>query len=129
MKRIESIIPPASHSPAPWTYDYNPYTAGQSSISDSGDEPREIPAFEIFDAEGDKIFDTNENGPADVQEANACVAALAPQMLAALLTFVAIDELANECAEWKWENLAEAFKAVRELIAEAGAVCPEYRIL
>ena len=46
--------------------------------------PTELPAFEIFDAEQNKIFDTNEDMPADIQEANARLASCAPTLLAAL---------------------------------------------
>ena len=36
--------------------------------------PTELPAFEIFDAEQNKIFDTNEDMPSEIQEANARLA-------------------------------------------------------
>jgi hypothetical protein len=50
-----------------------------------GDEPGvELPAFEIFDADGNKLFDTNEDMPSEVQEANARLAASAPELLAIL---------------------------------------------
>jgi hypothetical protein len=68
------------HSPAPWTYGYNPYTV------QSGDAAaEELPAFEVFDAEQNKVFDTNEDMPCEVQEANARLATAAPTMLEALL--------------------------------------------
>jgi hypothetical protein len=67
------------HSTAPWSYYYNPYTL------ERGDDTAELPAFEIFDAEQTKIFDTNEDLPAEIQEANARLAAAAPAMLEALL--------------------------------------------
>ena len=44
----------------------------------------ELPAFEIFDAEQNKIFDTNEDMPCEIQEANARLATAAPTMLEAL---------------------------------------------
>src|SRR4051794_25516874 len=67
------------HSPEPWTYDYNPYT-----VKRGDDAATELPAFEIFDAEQTKIFDTNEDMPSEMQEANACLATAAPVMLEAL---------------------------------------------
>ena len=70
----------AKHSPAPWSYDYSPY---RSQTAGAGDA--EIPAFEIFDAEGNKVFDTNENLPCETQEANARLATAASEMLGALL--------------------------------------------
>jgi hypothetical protein len=68
-----------THSPAPWSYGYSPYT-----LQRAGADDRELPAFEIFDADHNKIFDTNEDLPADIQEANACLATAAPAMLEAL---------------------------------------------
>jgi hypothetical protein len=68
-----------THSPTPWTYDYNPYT-----VQRGDDAAAELPAFEIFDAEQTKIFDTNEDLPAEIQEANACLVTAAPAMLEAL---------------------------------------------
>jgi hypothetical protein len=69
-----------SHSAAPWSYAYSPYTLQTAGVDD-----RELPAFEIFDAEGNKVFDTNEDMPAEIQEANASLATAAPAMLEALL--------------------------------------------
>jgi hypothetical protein len=45
----------------------------------------EIPAFEIFDADGNKIFDTNEDSPQGLQEANARLAVAAPELLLSLI--------------------------------------------
>jgi hypothetical protein len=61
-----------------WTYAYAPWHR------DDAGEQTEIPAFEVFDANGDKIFDTNENRPSEEQEAQAALAAAAPDLLAAL---------------------------------------------
>lgn len=67
------------HSPAPWTFAYNPYTLQRGDA-----EAAELPAFEVFDAEQTKIFDTNEDIPSEIQEANARLATAAPVMLEAL---------------------------------------------
>ena len=69
----------ATHSPAPWQYEYSPYTVRHGDNAGT-----EIPAFEVFDADGTKVFDTNENTPSELQEANARLASTGPQMLAAL---------------------------------------------
>jgi hypothetical protein len=71
------------HSPAPWAYEYSPYTVRQG---DSGTDAtdRELAAFEVFDAEGNKVFDTNEDMPSEIQEANARLASAAPALLEAL---------------------------------------------
>lgn len=66
------------HSPEPWSYEYNPYT---------GQDGSEIPAFQVIDADGNKVFDTNENTPAEMQEANACLGGAAPELLDALTYF------------------------------------------
>jgi hypothetical protein len=93
------------HSPAPWAYDYSPYQGNHG----------EIPAFEIFDADGNKVFDTNEDTPADLQEANACLASAAPRLLASLITCANLladhDESVREEGEAYREALAAIAKA------------------
>jgi len=42
-------------------------------------------------------------------------------LLAALGAFLEADALAEECGEWKWENLHPAFHSAREAVAEAKA--------
>jgi hypothetical protein len=74
----------ASASPAPWSYDYSPYRC---------QDGREIPAFEVYDAHGDKVFDTNEDTPCELQEQNARLVAAAPEMRQALLECIRL--LAN----------------------------------
>jgi hypothetical protein len=74
-----------THSPTPWTYDYSPYTLRTTGSGDGGNVGDEIPAFEVVDADGNKLFDTNENLPCELQEANACLATAAPALLEALL--------------------------------------------
>ncbi|MCE9565984.1 MAG: hypothetical protein K8U57_28505 [Planctomycetes bacterium] len=61
--------------PTPWAYEFNPYTAQDGS---------EIPAYVVLDAEGDTILDTNENTPAELQEAIARLACVTPEMAACL---------------------------------------------
>lgn len=58
-----------------WTYEYNAYTTSDG---------KEIPAFEIFDSEGVKIADTNEDTPAEKQEQHARLIAASPMMIEAL---------------------------------------------
>jgi hypothetical protein len=45
----------------------------------------------------------------------------APRMLASLRAFIKADALAEECGEWKWENLDHAFTLARAAVAEATA--------
>ncbi len=100
--------PAPKYSPAPWAYEYNPYTVR------SGDAPpdsgTELPAFEVFDDDGNKVFDTNEDMPAEVQEANARLGAAAPRLLAALV------RCANLLADFD-ESDGEEGQAYREALA------------
>ena len=98
----------AEHSPAPWAYEYNPYTV--RSLDSPLGSGADIPAFEIFDADGNKVFDTNEDTPADLQEANARMAAAAPRLLASLVT------CANLLADYD-ESDGEEGQAFREALA------------
>jgi hypothetical protein len=102
------------HSPIPWGYEYNPFTVRPTS-----DGPEiEIPAFEVFDNDGNKVFDTNEDTPSDQQETNAQLAVLASEMLETLQAFLDADIRAKECAEWKWENLDHAFARAQAVVAK-----------
>ncbi len=42
-----------------------------------------------------------------------------PAMLDALRAFIEADRLAEECGQWKWENLEHAFRLARAAVAEA----------
>jgi len=112
------------HSPAPWSYAYSPYTVrdtGTDFTSTIGDE---LPAFEILDAEGNKVFDSNEDTPPDLQEANVCLASAAPRLLAALIT------CANLLADYD-ESDGEEGQAYREAlaaIADATGGAPDARL-
>ncbi len=48
----------------------------------------------------------------------------APAMLKALEAFIEADKLAEECGEWKWENLDHAFKLARAAIIDATGETP-----
>jgi hypothetical protein len=98
------------HSPAPWSYGYSPYTVrtpGTHGTKNVGDD---IPAYEIFDADGNKVFDTNEDTPAELQEANACLGSAAPRLLASLIT------CANLLADYEGSS-GEEGQAYREALA------------
>ena len=103
----------SQHSPAPWSYEYSPWTV--RSEHDARGVGAEIPAYGIFDAEGNKVFDTNENTPADLQEANACLATAAPRLLTALI--VCADLLADY-DEAEGEE-GDAYREALATIAEA----------
>jgi hypothetical protein len=62
-----------------WSYAYSPYMVRSG---DDGIE-HELPAFEVFDGNGNKVFDTNEDSSAEVQETNAKLGAAAPELLVA----------------------------------------------
>src|SRR6202790_2169367 len=96
----------AAYSPAPWSYEYSPY---RSRRGEDGIES-ELPAFEIFDADSNKVFDSNENTPCELQEANARMGAAAPRLLASLVT------CANLLADYD-ESDGEEGEAYREALA------------
>lgn len=100
-------------SPAPWTYGFSPY-AVQSEASPLG-VGAEIPAYEIFDADGNKLFDTNEDSPAELQEVNACLASTAPRLLAALIV---CGNLLADYDEAEGEE-GDAYREAVAAIAEA----------
>jgi hypothetical protein len=99
------------HSPAPWSYDYSPYRSRQG---EHGIES-ELPAFEVFDADCNKVFDTNEDTPCDLQEANARMASTAPRILAALIV------CANLLADYDEADgeEGEAYREAKDAVAEA----------
>jgi hypothetical protein len=76
-KSSNDANPPESVEPVDnsWTCEYSPYHCS---------DDREIPAFEVFDATGNKLFDTNEDLPVDTQEAAAQLASAAPALRDAL---------------------------------------------
>jgi hypothetical protein len=106
-----------NHSPAPWSYEYNPYTV-RSEASPLG-VGAEIPAFEIFDADCNKIFDTNEDTPAELQEANARMGAAAPRLLASLITCANLLADYDESDGEEGEAYREALAAIHEAIGRA----------
>lgn len=76
----------SNYSPTPWAYEFSPYTLRAIGNGEAGAIGDQLPAFEVFDADGTKVFDTNEDMPSEIQEANACLATAAPDLLAALKT-------------------------------------------
>jgi hypothetical protein len=112
MKRHEHPTP-TDFSPAPWSYEYSPYTV-RSDASPLG-VGAEIPAYEVFDANGNKVFDTNEDTPADLQEANARMGSAAPRLLAALIVCA---HLLADYDESEGEE-GEAFREAKAAIDEA----------
>jgi hypothetical protein len=99
------------HSPAPWNYEYSPYRSrrGEDGIDS------ELPAFEVFDADCNKLFDTNEDTPSELQEANARLAASAPMLLTSLVT------CADLLADYDESNGPEGEAYRRALVAIAEA--------
>jgi hypothetical protein len=98
-------------SPAPWNYEYSPYTVRPENSPLGVDS--EIPAYEIFDDDGNKVFDTNEDSPGELQEANARIGAAAPRLLASLVT------CANLLADYDESDGPEG-EAYREALAAIG---------
>jgi hypothetical protein len=103
---VGSSMTATGHSPAPWGYDYSPYQGPNG----------EIPAFEIVDADCNKIFDTNEDAPTELQEANARLAATAPTLLEELSFFLDFAVLNDDGED---EDFTRHISAARVAIAEA----------
>jgi hypothetical protein len=98
-----------TYSPAPWAYDYSPYQGHDG----------EIPAFEIFDADGNKVFDTNEDTPCDLQEANAQLAAAAPRLVQSLVACASLLADYDESEGPEGQAYREAMSAVAEATGRA----------
>ena len=98
------------HSPAPWSYDYNPYRVTR----EPGGIESDLAAFEVFDADCNKIFDTNEDTPCELQEANARMAASAPRLLASLVTCANLLADFDESDGPEGEAYREALVAITE---------------
>lgn len=103
------------HSPAPWSYEYSPYRVqrGQNGVES------ELAAFEVFDAKGDKVFDTNEDTDADLQEANACLGSTAPRLLAALIECARLLADHDESEGEEGDAWREAIAAIAEATGRA----------
>lgn len=109
-------------SPAPWIYEYSPYTA-QSQASPPG-VGAEIPAFQILDADCNKVFDTNEDTPYEVQEANARLGTTAPKLLAVLVKMVPLlsemlDDLEDSDNSGSHPLVVEAHAVIAEATGRA----------
>ena len=98
------------YSPAPWSYEYSPY---RSRRGEDGIES-ELPAYEVFDADGSKVFDTNEDSPGELQEANARMGAASPRLLASLVTCANLLADYDESDGPEGEAYREALAAVTE---------------
>ncbi len=98
------------HSPAPWAYEYTPYTVRREP---DGIES-ELPAFEIFDADCNKVFDTNEDTDAELQEANARLGSTAPRLLAALTVCANLLADYDEAEGEEGDAYREALAAIAE---------------
>lgn len=110
--RTPPTDPAPTYSPAPWAYEYNPYTVGPAdSPLDSG---AELPAYEVFDDDGNKVFDTNEDMPAGLQEANARLAAAAPRLLASLVRCANLLADFDASDEEEGQAYREALAAIQE---------------
>ena len=94
-----------THSPMPWTYEYNPYTLQRGDAATEDSRPSKF-----WMLSKSRIFDTNEDTPPELQEANARLASSAPRLLAALVT------CANLLADYD-EHDGEEGEAYRDAVA------------
>lgn len=104
-------------SPAPWAYQYSPYTVRLADDCGSDAAGTELPAYEVFDADCNKVFDTNEDTPADLQEANAKLATAAPALLAALKICAALLADYDEDTGEEGDAYREAMAAISEAMS------------
>lgn len=105
------------YSPAPWAYEYNPYIV--RSADTPADSGTELAAYEVFDDDGNKVFDTNEDMPAEMQEANARLAATAPRLLASLIRCADLLADFDESDGEEGEAYREALAAIQETVGRA----------
>ena len=68
----------------------------------------------MFDADCNKVFDTNEDTPCELQEANARMGGAAPRLLAALVTCANLLADYDESDGPEGEAYREALAAVTE---------------
>jgi len=106
-----------AHSPAPWGYEYYPYTV-VSKYSPLG-VGADIPAYQVFDNNGNKVFDTNEDTPEELQEANARIGTAAPRLLASLMTCANLLADYDESDGPEGDAYREAVAAIMEATGKA----------
>ena len=94
----------------PWTYDYNPYRAHDGS---------DIPCFEIVDSAGRRVATTDEDTTAELQQADACLMAAAPELLDALEAHTEAAQAVIDA--WAEGDLAGAVRWLDATLAEARA--------
>ncbi len=111
----------STFAPAPWSYMYSPYTVRDPGTDASSNVGDELPAFEVFDADCTKVFDTNEDTPAELQEANARLGSTAPRLLTAL---VACANLLADYDEAEGEE-GQAYREAVAAIEEAAGGAPD----
>ena len=73
----------------------------------------------LVDLDGDVGFERSRM----IDFEGECLLQFAPRMLACLRAFLEADALAEECGEWKWENLEHTFAQARAVVAGYEAAC------
>ena len=111
-QQTDSEPPCPDHSPTPWSYEYSPYIIRLENHPHGAGT--EIPAFVVFDADSNKIFDSDEDTPREVQEANTRLASAAPRLLAALVTCANLLADYDESDGEEGEAFHEAVAAIAE---------------
>lgn len=106
-----------TYSPAPWSYIYSPYTV--TSVASPLGIGADIPAYEVFDNDGNKIFDTNEDLSDELQRANARLGAAAPRLLASLIVCANLMADYDESEGEEGEAHREAVAAIEDAIGGA----------
>ena len=70
----------------------------------------------LVDVQGDEDYEDSQFIDFEAEQQRKA----APRMLAALRAFIEADAMAEECHEWKWENLEYAFGLARDAVAAPG---------
>ena len=119
MTNTDDTTPARPHTPEPWEQDNNDFFAVTAD-----NDGLLVAETEIHDRTDEECY---ANARRIVAAVNTCEGiatsaleqGVVADLLEALQAFVAADALAEECGEWKWENLEHAFALARSAIALA----------
>lgn len=103
---------PRYYEPDSWSYQYAPYHSADA-------DKTEIPAFEIFGDDSEKIADTNESLPRQEQEKHAKLIAAAPKLVQQVEDFIELITAYQVHGEVTDEAFEEEIKKAAELVRAA----------
>jgi hypothetical protein len=100
------------YEPDSWSYQYAPFHSADAKRT-------EIPAFEIFGDDGEKIADTNESLPRQEQEQHAKLIAAAPKLVQQVEDFIELITAHQVHGEVTEEAFEEEITKAAALIRSA----------